>query len=423
MNAPAGKAPEAARRIADMLCETAFWSSDGRTCNWMGAAIGVEQHHRLRALGPDLYGGLSGVAMFLAGAYIVFGAPRYQAACHAALQAACLQFAGGQPARSDLSLFEGRLGLYFAAGQIASMTGAASLVPLSDIARLVSEASLRAHALDVIGGNAGAVCALTRFEPIELRPQLSALALQLGEEILRHGQPSGRALAWPPAAASGFPIAQVPLCGLSHGVSGMAVAALRLFELSKRPEFLSAARGAFCYEDQMFDRACGSWPDLRSGGAGGAPAQAFDAWCHGAGGIAVARMSACQCDLEFGDHHRDVALLALERTVATLVERLDHADADDGLCHGTAGLAEICMAGAHLFQIPRYQAVAIRAADKIAGRYLDFGPISDWPGDIVNRPGLMLGCAGVGCALLRLSGYEQLPSVTTLFASAGHVAA
>ena len=64
-----------AARIGRRICDEAIWH-DGR-CNWIGASneerpfgqVGVSYG----ALGPDFYGGTSGIGFFLAQLYLVTG--------------------------------------------------------------------------------------------------------------------------------------------------------------------------------------------------------------------------------------------------------------------------------------------------------------------------------------------------------------
>jgi lantibiotic modifying enzyme len=57
-----------ARRIGEDICRDAIWHED--RCNWVGAvreeAAPGQPAIAYAALGPDLYGGTSGVALFLA---------------------------------------------------------------------------------------------------------------------------------------------------------------------------------------------------------------------------------------------------------------------------------------------------------------------------------------------------------------------
>ena len=416
MGPETGKYLNAAQRIAEMLCETAIWDGDGHACNWI-ATSPLPGNPTLRPLSFDLYDGLGGVALFLAGAHSVFGLQRYRDASVAALRAAHLQAQATPFSSSDLSIFEGRFGLHFVTGQISRMLDVpASNAALTEVFGLLAQVTSQPHSLDVMGGSAGAICGLLSFEPREFQPHLSPLAAWLGEEILSRADAADGRFGWLPTDIAGSVTSSIPLCGLSHGASGMATTLLRLFERSGRDEFLAAARSAFTYEDRAFDPHLGSWPDLRppDAGAGDTSGRGFDAWCHGAGGIAIARLQAMRSDIHFRDQHRAIATKALERTHHALRASLDGFERDDGLCHGVVGLAEICRIGGSALSVAAFSKQADEAAGAVADRINALGEFRDWPGDVLTRPGLMLGAAGVGYSLMNFAG-ARLPSVVTLF--------
>jgi lantibiotic modifying enzyme len=405
----------AAAAIADLLCETAYWNADRSACNWVAEPIEPQRSGRMRSLGLGLYDGLSGIALFLAAAERSLGAPRFRETCRGALEAARRQ-ADSEAKTSDLSLFSGRLGYLFVLGQVGALLPDLGIPASTEMMyALTSQAMLRPHAVDIIGGSAGAVCAMLNCQPAAARPLLLPLAVWLGEDILRRAQRIGGALAWTPDDASAPGVMRLPLCGISHGASGMAAALLMLVDATGRRDFLEGARRALLYEDHAFDPGIGSWPDLRIDAAPDGRAVAFDAWCHGAGGIALVRMLACRSDREFSQNHHAPGLLALNRTTEILRERTNVAESDDSLCHGVAGMAELCKLGASAFGLPSSATVANRAAKAIAAKYLDFASSQSWPTHVVANPGLMLGSAGVGYALLRLAGSAMPPSVLALF--------
>ncbi len=79
--------PRAARgrdRIGRALCRSACWDRDGRHCNWTGrpeaemTATGGPITPTLEALGPDLYGGSAGIALFLAQLHEQTGEPEFR---------------------------------------------------------------------------------------------------------------------------------------------------------------------------------------------------------------------------------------------------------------------------------------------------------------------------------------------------------
>jgi hypothetical protein len=416
---------DAAVVIGRVLCRTAYWDDAGRLCNWMGRSpeevtgSGAILPTAL-ALGPELYGGSAGIALFLAQLYALTG------------DADCRRTAAGAIARSlrhvhdrpgslpaPLSLFVGRLGVSYAAHRVAALTGEAELqaqaAPLLD--RLDQEID-RPHRLDVIGGNAGAIPALLAMsrdsaDPLE-RDRHRALAIALGEQLCRKAIRQGTVWSWDAEGASGPGTTTTPLTGMSHGAAGIAVALLELHAETGRSEFLKVARGAFAYEDSLFDSKVGNWPDLRDTEEPGTPPRPPSygrAWCHGAPGIALARLRAVTLDPEHAESHLVMARAAIVTTLAAIDENLPRPGHDASLCHGLAGLLETVLHAGRLLA----DRVCLDAAAAVARVLIDrHGRSCDYPSGLTSgsvNPSLMLGLAGTGYAFLRLHAAEQVPSI------------
>src|ERR1043165_9721634 len=65
---------QAAARIGQSLCATAFWDEEQRLCTWLGRtdvedASGAGYASAVAALGPHLYAGTAGLALFLVELY------------------------------------------------------------------------------------------------------------------------------------------------------------------------------------------------------------------------------------------------------------------------------------------------------------------------------------------------------------------
>ena len=160
---------DAAVLVGRSLCRAAQWDEAGRLCNWMGrttltAAGSGAILLAASALGPDLYGGSAGVALFLAQLYTLAGVALFRRTALGAIDRSILQFQkspGKSPA--PLSFFVGRLGMAYAAHRVAALTGMDELHCQAEafLDRLEDEID-EPHVYDVIGGNAGAIPALLR---------------------------------------------------------------------------------------------------------------------------------------------------------------------------------------------------------------------------------------------------------------------
>jgi lantibiotic modifying enzyme len=244
-----------------------------------------------------------------------------------------------------------------------------------------------------------------------------ALAIALGEYLCLKALRQGALWCWDPAIATGPGTASTPLTGLSHGASGMGLALMELYATTGRSDFLEAGRGAFAYEDSLFNPTLGNWPDLRHddpcGIASRTPRYAR-AWCHGAPGIALARLRASALDPTRAETHLTMARAAITTTLQAIDQRLGLPSRDASLCHGLAGLMEVVLIAGRTWDDPGCLAQADAAVRFLIDRHACQG---DWPSGVASagpNPSLMLGLAGTGYAFLRLEDPQQVPPILLL---------
>lgn len=147
----------------------------------------------------------------------------------------------------------------------------------------------RDEVLDIIGGAAGSIGALLGLYQSGQCTSVLNVATECGEHLLRRSRPAGAGIAWP--AAFG---ARKPLTGFSHGAAGIAWALQQLADVTGEQRFFEATAGALAYERGLFDPEHRNWPDLRDQQVGGGDFGM--AWCHGAPGIGLARLSSLPDD-------------------------------------------------------------------------------------------------------------------------------
>jgi lantibiotic modifying enzyme len=405
---------DAAVAIGQLLADRAVWH-EGR-CNWMGLALSPDSAAAgssiltYRSLGPDLYSGTSGVALFLAELHTAAGGGKIRrTAIGAARQALSRVFRpspAGQP-----GLFTGDLGEICAAARIGWALGVDEF--LERAAGLLQTSSRRieenGHS-DLISGHAGAILGLLMLERISPALAPPGLATLLGDALLNRAQRKHALCSWP---SPSFPN-QRPLTGLSHGAAGIGWALLELSQSTGIPRFREAAEMAFNYERAWFDEKAGNWADLRgiSGRkrAPGHPLSFQVSWCHGAPGIALSRLRAHEA--WGGERWKREALAALETTLAWTRQMLGVEGTNFCLCHGLAGNAHILIKGSEALgsALPGAGELSREVAAAGISRYASRG--HRWPlGALGERsPGLMCGLSGVGYFYLSLSD-PTVPSI------------
>ncbi|MFC3326898.1 lanthionine synthetase LanC family protein [Mesorhizobium cantuariense] len=408
---------EAAARIGTAVCRSAHWDREGELCNWVGrlamvaTSDGEVANPQAGALGPELYGGTSGVALFLAELFGRTGEPEFGRTALGAVRRALRQ-CERSPNPIDggyaLSVFDGALGVAYAAWRVALRVEADGLAEHA-CALLIAATEVRraSHPLDVIGGNSGAIAALLTLHHAGVCPDGRDLAVGLAEELCRVAIRRNDVAIW--QQPGGARVESVPLTGFAHGAAGIGLALLEAHGATGRTDFLEISRRAFAYEDRLFEPVVGNWPDFRcvSGmGHGDERPPYAVAWCHGAPGIALSRLRAMALDPARRDDLAATARAGLRTTLDTA--RL-WSRGDVTLCHGLAGLSEILMIAGLTLDDETYAGAAQTIARGLIETYSERG---NWPtGTGGPTPSLMLGTAGIGYHFLRLDAPELIPTI------------
>jgi hypothetical protein len=453
-----------AARIGDALCAEAWWHDE--RCNWMGRDPGErvedgEVRARARALGSDLYQGSAGVGLFLAELATLTADAVHRRTAIGALERsldigeAMLRARSERQAGAFLPAFlAGPLGVAAAGLRVARLLANEALHDrshaqldsmISDLLRADSvpfdtvrsadtarSGGERPPRLDLLSGAAGVIVGLIALSRSAGGPPASGsrcldAACHLGRALVSAAEVRGAWWSWSNRAVSGIAVDRPPLAGLSHGAAGIALALFELHAATDHRLYLDAARGAFAYEDTLFDPVERNWADLRvrPSGEGGTRRSFAVAWCHGAAGIALARLRAMALDPAHGARHREQAIVALERAREEVAARRDELS-DASLCHGLCGLLDVLLCGAEALgsggddsgglEAFARQAMLALLESRVSVSTGQLSTGSGWPSGVPSggpNPSLFLGSAGVGHVLLRLAAGapERPPSV------------
>ena len=276
---------EAANAIGAELCRDSIW--DGNRCNWLGDSMefvlgGWQVVHR--SFGPDLYGGTSGIGLFLARLYEITGEHIFRTTALGAVEHT-LSLWEAQTEANRVAYYAGSVGIADALIEIGEALERPELVKQA-LATLSSHLATEPgpYMLDVIGGTAGAIPPLLKLQARYSQPHLLARAIALGDRLLTAANRTDRGWSWTTIAPTPGN-ANLDLTGFSHGTAGVVWTLLELHRLTGRPDFLNAARQGILYEQSWYQPELENWPDFRS-----QPAACPDgsyryncalAWCHG----------------------------------------------------------------------------------------------------------------------------------------------
>lgn len=417
-----GRVIEEAVDIGATLSREAVWH-DGRAI-WLGDQVEpLGAGHRVvhRACGGSLYDGTAGIGWFLARLAAQTDSTRARADALGAFRHAL-----AMAPRLGPGLHDGAAGVGWAVldggSALDDPIAIDGLVVLIDALRRGLNAPLPD---ELIGGRAGLILAGLAGSRLALglgrqteSDLLLELACALGRQMLDAARRGPTGWTWPSAIGGED---ESPLCGLGHGTSGPVLAAAHLGAVTGDPAFGEAAREGARWERGWL-RPDAGWPDLRGFDRsaldrGDEPGRPF-MWCHGAGGIAMARIRAAHLldDLAL-EADAGVALRLATHEVRALWHASPGTYASNfSLCHGAGGLADLFVtAGRELRNGSWLGAAAAVIQAGLAARAAGAPWVCGVP-DGANSPSLMLGLAGTGTALLRLATPDAIPSPLTIVA-------
>jgi lantibiotic modifying enzyme len=394
---PPQDAIEAAATIGFGIARRALWSGD--RCTWFDAipTMPAQNPATSTTSGADLYGGTSGIGLFLAQAATRSGDALLRRTARGALRQAVAR-AGDSAAAAPHGFYGGAAGVGAALVLAGNELGDAQAIAAGRalLLGLPTDAAIP-DVTDIIGGIAGTMMALVlAADTLSGDGALLARAGEFAERLLVRGERDGRgAMSW---HTLGYKRAN--LTGFAHGTAGIAHALLLLDAFAPDPALREAAAGAFAYEAATFDATQANWPDFRLlPGQPPGPVSCAVARCHGAPGIVRSRLFA---EARGGFEVAAEIEAGLGTTARYAGQWYRAPNADYTACHGIFGLVDTLLDGVRSGR-GAYAAVLGQIVAYATERFhRDERP---WPSGLLSHEeisGLMLGNAGIGHVYLRL---------------------
>jgi len=414
-----------AHRAGLEIASKAMWSGDA--CTWMitvpDRGTGVREAVQTVA-GTALYQGAAGIGLFLAELAAVTNDPEMLRPAHGAA-VHCYETANSLPP-DVLGLYGGRVGALYFLARFAFLHRVERYREWANtLLGMIAHHERDDRHLDVIGGGAGAAGALLRVAHWLDLPTAADSALRMADHLVMKAMKSPDGWWWDFGGVQ----RHRALTGFAHGASGYAYGLLEAYAFSGNPDHRYAAEQGFAYERSVFDRDVRNWPDfrrlelqemvatpesteelrqlIRSGGSFTPYTNHFmSAWCHGAPGIALARLRAVEI---LGDPlYAAEANFVLPTIVASTVDEIPR---NHSLCHGLMGNCETLFEAACVLKEDAWRAKAFDAVNAEIERLERTG--GTWKSGVIHNapdPSLLVGLAGTGHSLLRMA-HPGVPSV------------
>ncbi|XCN71475.1 MAG: lanthionine synthetase LanC family protein [Candidatus Electrothrix aestuarii] len=363
-----------------------------------------------RSFGAELYSGTAGIALFLARLYAFTNDNLQKRVLEGAVNNSLNGFDNIEGFIRH-AFYSGITGIAHSLIDIGEILGNEELIHKSiEGLTTLKNVELDPMGLDVISGSAGAIPALIDIAVRYKRDDILELAVMHGEHLLKHAQKSEKGTSWDTMRVEN----QKNLTGYSHGVSGIVVALLELYQKVNDKRFHEAALEGLRYERNLFSKEHGNWPDLRIMNPEKPSTEpAYNmAWCHGAPGIGIARLRIYFL-LDKDPEVKKELESAIQTTITPLQYPVSQGQGNYSLCHGNCGNAELMLLSDDLLgKRPELRQVA--EAVGLNGINQRGNQDLPWECGVMNAgeaPNLLLGIAGIGYYYLRLYDSKKVPSI------------
>jgi class II lanthipeptide synthase len=393
----------AARRVGERVESVAVrWNQNA---SWFGLTLADERHWLISTLAEDLYDGLPGITLFLAYLGAITGERRYKQLAQDACATTLRRSQKGKSVVTSIGAFDGWGGIIYTLTHLGALWHEPELISKAEaIVELLPTWIKQDEKFDIIGGAAGCIGSLIALYHHAPSQRTLSAAIECGEHLVAHAERTEHGIGWT------IPKQSMPLSGFAHGAAGIAWSLLKLAALSEDSRFHTTALAAIAHERSLFSPEAGNWRDLRVLATSDSPmkgnGELFSiAWCNGAPGIGLARLSTLR-QLADAEARREI-----EIAINTTLNRgLGH---NHSLCHGDLGNLELLLQAGLVLKDERAHVEAYRHVRNIVQSVASDEFLCGTPSN-VESPGLMTGLAGIGYGLLRLAEPARVPSVLVL---------
>ena len=335
-----------AEMIGDLMLEDAVWGEHRENVGWLGMMFaGVrETGYLIRPMGPYLYDGWAGVALFMTALAKRTGNHEF---AEVATKLKHQLFSHTDEFSANPMKGKRCTGAY--TGEASVAYAYQLLYVMGEDDRYLEYMEKQCETLprlfegdqnyDVLGGNAGAILVLLNAYALTGKQNYLDWAAQAGDCLIRGATTYEWGLGWR------NPAAKTALTGFAHGAAGMVLALAKLSVYSKDDKYREATKEAFRFEQHFYREEKRDWLDLRSAEKHDSLSGSSTAWCHGWGGILTAYRLAAESlqaanlkEAEGAVWERKLELIPARINPRNRYRRVEQSYS---LCHGKFGNAAL----------------------------------------------------------------------------------
>lgn len=400
-------AEELAKELLCKIGTNAIYSEDGTDVNWIGVKLfGVKENQwMIQALPNTLYDGTVGINLVFHLYERIYQDKKYHEICDV-LDNRILRYID-TISDGKKSIAEFNTGVFCGEGSILYALNILYEIYddskyklyfdkwLSCMETIISEDCL----FDLISGNSGIVLVLINMYKKTGTPTYLQKAIQIAEQLIEDMVTDKGKVGWKSE------VVPEVLAGFAHGNSGFIEMFSRLYEVYPQAKYLRVLSRLVEYENSLYSEKNNNWTDLRKFPEEDQNRDQPIAWCHGAAGILLSRLTLYNAIKNSGE-------TALFQQVIKDISLAKNKLIEDGLhagfclCHGNMGNLLILKRYAEIFDDKQVRSICDSRFEQIMEFLNDQNVL---PTELYN-PGFMTGLSGIAYALLKYT-MPELPLI------------
>ncbi len=387
-----------AESIGEKLLKEAVYSKDKSSINWFSISLVNSEDGtvNIQSCGNYLYDGLAGILIYMHMLSMYSERKKYVYVCKMLekqlflyTENICKDFKKVQSKNSGI--YNGEGSIVYAYLILFWMSKKSEYIEYAEKhMQIVIKLAKSDKKYDLLDGIAGAIVALCYLYQATDKKMYLTEAEEVAKRLMLNATIIDDGIGWKQIEG------ETPLLGMAHGNAGILMAFSQLYKLTNKKNYYSAIIKALRYERSNYNCEIGDWIDFRATDKKiNFRKQNSAAWCHGAGGILLSRLTLSKLDIE--PEEREELNKEIERAYSCI--KKNKLRKELCLCHGVCGNLLIISAYEKDKRIKHYYDIDKEKGKNIGNNILT----KEW-----FNPGLMNGYTGIGYYFLMQ--IEELPN-------------